>query len=395
MAANNPNPPNPNPPNPPNPNPVPPPPPVIRISPWQGPIDLSDKVGKSLWDEGTKPLEIKFTGYAKDVARFLAAFKTRVDKCDWMGILTFSQNRDLIHNYGEIEKDEVIQARDDRDLIVPTTLLQARPQIDALMMYHFLYDSLGITPQKKICTKLDEIQQDGPLLFKIVMNDTYVATLAATFTTQEKIYELNLKKYRWNVQAMNQDVREKSVDLTASGHGSNPGYTIIALFRAYYSSTNEEFRQAIGFWKQEYKTGVFKDPEELMQRADEKYEELKQMGTWGKRGKTDDQMVALPAETNNNNNGSDGKDDNDNNTRPPSNSRTPKWKLDHSLSKTNKFTKNGKTYYWCDGPGHAPMWVIHKPGTCTGPHRRNNNNRDNNNNNKTFFTKDACPEDTR
>ena len=30
-------------------------------------------------------------------------------------------------------------------------------------------------------------------------------------------------------------------------------------------------------------------------------------------------------------------------------------------------SKNGKTYWWCPGPGHngKPLWACHKPGTCT------------------------------
>ena len=34
----------------------------ILLSPWDGDINLSTKTGKSLWDEGTRPLENKFSG---------------------------------------------------------------------------------------------------------------------------------------------------------------------------------------------------------------------------------------------------------------------------------------------------------------------------------------------
>ncbi|KAG9285219.1 hypothetical protein G9A89_000488, partial [Geosiphon pyriformis] len=45
---------------------------VILLSPWDGDIDLSTKTGKSLWDEGIKPLETKFSGNGPDLPRFLA-----------------------------------------------------------------------------------------------------------------------------------------------------------------------------------------------------------------------------------------------------------------------------------------------------------------------------------
>ena len=39
----------------------------LRILPWDGDSDLSTKTGKSLWDEGTRPLENKFSGSGRDL----------------------------------------------------------------------------------------------------------------------------------------------------------------------------------------------------------------------------------------------------------------------------------------------------------------------------------------
>ena len=39
----------------------------IITSPWQGELDLSNKAGKMLWNEGTCPLLNKFTGFGKDI----------------------------------------------------------------------------------------------------------------------------------------------------------------------------------------------------------------------------------------------------------------------------------------------------------------------------------------
>ena len=59
------------------------------------------------------------------------------------------------------------------------------------------------------------------MLLKLVLDDTFIASQASTFTIKDKFYDLNLKKYKWNVQTLNQDVREKQVDLIAAGHGSD------------------------------------------------------------------------------------------------------------------------------------------------------------------------------
>ena len=359
----------------------------ILISPWQGTIDLSTKAGKSLWDEGITPLDNKFSGLGKDVVRFLADVKNRVDKCEWLEIISFGPNRDLINDHGKITKQEVINARDARDLATVTTLDEARPQINARMMFYFLYDSLGTVPQKKISTRLASIEQDGPLLLKLVLDDTFIATTAATFTIKENFYDLNLKRYKWNVELMNQDVSEKMVDLKAAGHESDQTDVIIALFRAYNTSTNEEFKQSCNFWKNEWKSGIWSKTDELMQRANEKYMELRRMGTWGKRANKDEQYVALNAKINElvkdkDSSGSKGGTGKEGEGK----SNAPKWKFDRSLSTTNTYERNEKKYHWCDGPGHKPMWVIHDPGSCT---KGSNNNNNNNNQSQTFFSKKA------
>ena len=343
----------------------------ILISPWHGEIDLNTKAGKMLWEEGIKPLENKFTGYGKDLARFLADIKNRADKCQWMPILTFN-GMSLLKRYGEIPRADVEAARDIRQAVQPTTLQQARPIMNALMMFHFLYDSLGSVPQKKLSTRLEGIRQDGPLLLKIVLDLTFVATQAATFTIKEKFYDLNLKKYKWNVHVMNQDVREKMADLEAAGHASDQTDVIISLFRAYNTATSDEFKGSVTFWKNEWNAGTWDDVEALMMRADSKYSELKDLGVWGKRSTKDDQIIALTNKITSlqkkTKSGGDKKNESNN----------PKWKYDRTLSKSSKLQRNDKTYHWCDGPGHNKigMWVIHKPGTCTNNSKSSSDNSD-------------------
>ena len=142
---------------------------VILLSPWDGDIDLSTKTGKSLWDEGIKPLENKFSGNGRDLARFLADVTNRAKKCKWQTLLTIRRKK-LLMQYGEISMEDVVFEKHMRDQMVPTTLAEAKPKINALMMYYFLYESLGPMPQKKLSTKLATIDQDGPLLLKIVLD---------------------------------------------------------------------------------------------------------------------------------------------------------------------------------------------------------------------------------
>jgi len=104
-------------------------------------------------------------------------------------------NRDLLEDYGRITTEEVIAARDARNSIMPQTVLETRPQIQAEMMFHFIYESLGQIPTKKISTRLKEINDDGPTILKYVLNDTFIGTEVSTYTIKERFYDLNLKQF--------------------------------------------------------------------------------------------------------------------------------------------------------------------------------------------------------
>ena len=108
--------------------------------------------------------------------------------------------------------------------------------------------------------------------------------------------------------------------------------------------------------------------EELMAKADAKYMELKDMGTWSKRGVKDEQIIALTTQVKALQ--EQKKLHQPNKSQPNEDkikSQIPKWKYDKSLSTSNELKRNGKIYKWCTGPGHEGkgMWVIHDPGSCT------------------------------
>ncbi len=146
------------------------------------------------------------------------------------------------------------------------------------------------------------------------------------------------------------------VDLVAAGHKADETDVIITLFRAYGTVDNDEFRNSILFWKNEWTSGTFQTAEALMQRADSKYAEMKDMNTWGKCSTKDEQIVALTAKINelSKNNKTLKKDiiANPKDGDGPK-SQVPKWKYDKSLSNTKEYVRNGKTYKWCTGTGNG------------------------------------------
>ena len=337
---------------------------MIIVSPWQQDTDLTTKQGSNLWNEGTRPVEEKFTGQGRDVPRFIALVKNQVSKCYMTGIISFN-GKNLLADYGMVTLEEVKRARDARNAITPRTISQAQPKIKAQMLFHFIYGSLGSLPLRKISTRLEEINQDGPTLLKIVLIDTFVATQAHTFKVKEQLYDLQLKAFKGNVQTMNQSVREIMVDLQAAGHAINNDDIMIALFRAYSGTVNEEFKNSVMYWKNEWNSCSLTSAEELMAKADAKYDELKKAGTWGKTSEKDEQIIALNAKI-----ASLQKEVNSGNAHASSAKKQENysWKYDSNLSRSGVYVKNGKNYKWCTGPGHnkKAMWVCgHEPGQCS------------------------------
>jgi len=146
---------------------------------------------------------------------------------------------------------------------------------------------------------------------------------------------------------------------------------MIALFRAYAGSTNDEFKNAVMYWKNEWNNGSLTSAEELMVKADGKYDELKKAGTWGKSSEKDEQIIALTARI-------ETLQKEVTKGKGPSTSSSQKgagkyaWKYDRSLSASATYVRDGKTFKWCTGPGHnkKAMWVSgHEPGKCTADYK--------------------------
>ena len=59
------------------------------------------------------------------------------------------------------------------------------------------------------------------------------------------------------------------------GHLFGNDDIMIVLFHAYAGSTNNEFKNAVMYWKNEWNIGSLTSAEELMVKADGKYDELR------------------------------------------------------------------------------------------------------------------------
>ena len=172
-------------------NQPPPPPPKFTFarSPFDTDIDLSTKEGVKLYESGCEALPCKFSGKGKDLLYFVENLKIRATKCRWDRlILSFvtpqGRHLNLLDNYGEISMEDLKDLYNATRSKVPTCHADVRPIIDSDMMAECINNSLEGVPAKKLLLKAKEHKGDGPMMFKQIVNDTFVATTNQTINTK-------------------------------------------------------------------------------------------------------------------------------------------------------------------------------------------------------------------
>jgi hypothetical protein len=169
------------------------------------------------------------------------------------------------------------------------------------------------------------------MLLQAILKSTFTATNATTFSIKEKLFSLDLKRYKHNVQALNQDVREMMVDLVGAGHQADKAEVVINLFRAYNTSAIEDFKSATAFWRNQWDNDEFNEPDILMEKAEAKYISLRDFGTCGKKSAKDEQIVASTSHVKSLTEGTSSKDkegSSNNKKSANSDSQNHQWKRD-------------------------------------------------------------------
>jgi hypothetical protein len=340
---------------------------VTRNSPFPVDIDYSTKHGLHLHRIATATLHPTwdYTGDGKDLLRLLELIKDRARLCGWDNIITID-SKNLLKDYGAITIDQCIRARDRRIHLTTNGTGTTRDEFDtnaAELMYHCLIASLSDKTHKKVLTKLQGIDYDGPLLLRQLIMDTFVTTQSSTFENKASLFSLNLKQYSYNVIKLHEDVANKLASLSAVGRAHDDDDLIINLFQAYETATNEDFLAHIKYLKSDYHTGKLSSAPALQYAVEEKYHDLSKSHSWKPKKETD--VVALTAQIKSLANSIKDKDGGKHDSR--NDGSKSKWKYEKSLGTDGKLDKNDKSYHWCEGPGHGgtPMWTIHEAGTCT------------------------------
>jgi hypothetical protein len=365
-------------------------PPAVHIasSIFDQEIDLASKEGSRLYQIGSEALPVSFSGAGKDLRMFVNGLENRAKKCMWstqiMEIVIKGETLHLLKDYGRIPMSVLKTERLARQSRTASTHAEARASIDSAMMFECIEKSVDPRVAAKLLKQAPSIDRDGPVMFKQIIENTFVTTTPTTFATKTDLFSLDMKDSKNNVIEFHEDVREKVVSLEAVGHATSDMDLVVSLFMAYEKSDNDLFKLEIRLLKSQYDRGTITTSDELMEATEAKFDELIKLKKWRTTKPTEDpNMIALTLQVKalsdklattggaTSNGGS--------NRRGGNSGGQGGWKYDPSLGKNGTYKrtidgKDPKEYKWCTGPGHGAkaMWVCgHEPGACTENYDRN------------------------
>ena len=114
-----------------------------------------------------------------------------------------------------------------------STHTEARASIGSTRMFECIEKSVNSRVAAKLLKQAPSIDRDGPVMFKQVIENTFVTTGTTTFATKVDLFSLDMKDSKNNVIEFHEDVREMVVSLDAVGHATSDMDLVVSLFMAY------------------------------------------------------------------------------------------------------------------------------------------------------------------
>jgi hypothetical protein len=353
-------------------------------------IDLASKEGARLYQIGSEALPVSFSGLGKDLRMFVNGLANRAKKCMWskeiMEIVVQGETLHLLKDYGRIPMSVLKAERAARQGRIVTTQAEARSSIDSAMMFECIENSVDSRVAAKLLKQAPSIDRDGPVMFKQIIENTFVTTTPTTFATKTDLFSLDMKDSKNNVVGFHEDVREMVVSLEAVGHATSDMDLVVSLFMAYEKSDNDLFKLEIRLLKSLYDRGTITSSDQLMEATEAKFDELVKLKKWRAAKPTEDpNLIALTLQVKALTDklataGTSSSKSGPNSRRGGTTSGAlGGWKYDPSLGSNGTYKRavegrDPKMYKWCTGPGHGAkaMWVCgHEPGACVENYDRN------------------------
>ena len=133
---------------------------------------------------------------------------------------------------------------------------------------------------------------DGPCILKRIFDLVFIQTDDEGFTIRDEILKMKLMDYDYNVVDYNSAMKDLMSHLNSTQDEMSHRAIKHSLIEAYSNAKNEAF---VRFIEQMVNFGSIPDVQELMARAERKYKQLVNKGTWNEPSK-EEQILALKVE---------------------------------------------------------------------------------------------------
>ena len=348
-----------------------------------GVIDMTTSEGRKIFEHGTRALSKDgFDCEADGLFGFVESLKARASTEGWAatgGILQIPQSTDpdvndsLMQHYGSIQLKDI---RAHSQTYVGTSTRNAQ---NSLMMAIAIRESLTAEGRNKIDLRSDEFTNNveiGPLLFKIVVEESHVDTHATTMSIRRKLSALDdyLKSIGHNVTKLNLHAKLLLRQLAARKETTHD--LVANLFKAYATSSDPAFREYMKKKMDTYEDGHHMTADDIMKYATNKFESMQDNQTWNAPTNEQAEMMVLRTEIGNLKLAIKGKHKTGNPQRRRDDSRdddqtewkrNPIWEKPDNVHEVREIYKK-KFHFCCKATGGKceGKWRRHNPKDCEG-----------------------------
>ena len=362
-------------------------------------IDYGSKRGAEIYRQGCAPLDDKsltdgFNMTPDQTITFIEALQRRCTEMGWNSgtkNITSFQNKDnvtidIIKSYGQID-EATLRSACERFCSAAGADSRTRARQNNTMMSVCLAKSLTADAQARLLTYRKDYLIEGiecaPLMYKVIMRLATIDSVATTQTLRDNLHALGTfaGTVSGDIDKINAEFDKNYSQLIA--RGATVDDPIGILFSAYQVVPCFNFKTYINRMHEDYLDGKYQTMtyESLMGMAKNKYNYLRNKGTWGAKSIDDDKIVAMTAAINELKGQLKlspqlaAKVEKGNKKRKGQKNKNKKDKSDRAKQKKDEAWKkvppkdgekhekkhDERTYHWCE---HHMAWTMHSPKEC-------------------------------
>ena len=296
----------------------------------------------------------------------------------------------ILTEYGTITMDQI---RAHEETYIAT---QSRNAQDTNLLYKCIMNSISIECKAKLTIWKQEYKcrqlPSGNLLLKVLIRECHLDTHATVGGIRNRLSTLDtyLPTIGYNITKFNMYVKNLVDQLRARGEYTND--LLVNLFKGYLSATDKSFTTYIDKKLEAYEEGQDMTADQLMLWARNKYDLLRDKGTWNAPTEQEEKIIALQAQVKEmakklstkkskttNKSTSQNKSDSKTTDKKKKSKRPerPDWFTVKPTDVHKKRTWNNREWNRCgaDTGGKCEAYVIHAPTECKGLKRTSNDSK--------------------